>query len=1199
MQGSMLVCKKSLIVYGLGLMSVVAGCSAFDDDYNSLLTKVKNRQNELLQQYVQERRFGQPIPKLEGRELEQFHARGLTALQWKSLCDAVNEEYERGKRETVFPRWVDWRNSDISAKIEALVKEAEAAASTNGFAIARAKFEAAREVGWQGSVLKVDLGGVVVPEVYGPVHKAALVLLAERVGVAEWPIVEREMNLIVTNAVQSANLDQGIAILKEYAPIRAYSAVLDGKVEALVMELRRLGVRPEATSTIVKATEKWMRQYERLTDVSEKSVADTITVGGGNERDLSIYKRLLREYEEALLKYDCTDANVRKIIESLAKAVAALVDKLPRPEAPVTVKRDRLVSLGATALNARLEKNRGTMIAYLERERAEAMARGKQLDELLRGNPEAAYAQVGRILLGVEAANEVVRGLAMRKLLTEINPALWKAKKKLMREYLENFAKARKCAEGVAWFAAHRPYVRTYAEDIDASFRAVSSAAVAFGVDKAKSKSIMDEIAKAAAEVEYLADYTDKIVDEVTPGEKIPSEKISAFESAVEACRGSLIRNGCTEQNADKLVAEIRKRFALERGVLEADVHKDVVFLGSNALNARLRAYRAECAGELLARCASALIAEKRYDEARALVRNVALSGDDEFDSRVYAMRIGVVNTVVTPVQFAQKRAEIEDFVAANWKKGDYRAVRNWMRDYPYVHDDLAGLKAAAKGICTAMERLKIDEPDPEKYVEKILSKVEETIESAQSEWRQKRQDPDLSDLERAVGVFEKAYLSQFYDKASVAAVSAGIVDDVKVFLTKPVAVMSVADVNAELRNCIEVNVRKCIVEEAEARKPRYRLADDSIQADKVKDAILEAAKVGLVAFSSGKSKDEVYASMAGAVAKPAVDWLSRLWEELNEPKVFPTVAEAGVTPIDELMETLVQRQEYLEFLTAMDKEVAYDSQIAMAEDAIAKQLCDNERSAHLQVNAMLGEYARAMRLLKQAKTLNKDQGAALVFGAVYLDQPAVLVRALELGADVNAVSPRDPLGRSALLLSIQLGRTSFMRTLVDRGANVKAVDAQGNTSVHYAVRRGNLAALAAMLSKVDVNAVNGLGETALFDASRANSTSIVGELVKAKVNVRSKNAAQWTALDAACGAGSRDVLDLLAAADAVFGPEQLIVAAHSNRLAVAQWLVSKGVDVNAPGVVEASKDAPSVRDFLVRQGGVVPPEKPVQGEEK
>ena len=58
------------------------------------------------------------------------------------------------------------------------------------------------------------------------------------------------------------------------------------------------------------------------------------------------------------------------------------------------------------------------------------------------------------------------------------------------------------------------------------------------------------------------------------------------------------------------------------------------------------------------------------------------------------------------------------------------------------------------------------------------------------------------------------------------------------------------------------------------------------------------------------------------------------------------------------------------------------------------------------------------MRLLKQAKTLNKDQGAALVFGAVYLDQPAVLVRALELGADVNAVSPRDPLGRSALLLS-------------------------------------------------------------------------------------------------------------------------------------------------------------------------------------
>ena len=76
--------------------------------------------------------------------------------------------------------------------------------------------------------------------------------------------------------------------------------------------------------------------------------------------------------------------------------------------------------------------------------------------------------------------------------------------------------------------------------------------------------------------------------------------------------------------------------------------------------------------------------------------------------------------------------------------------------------------------------------------------------------------------------------------------------------------------------------------------------------------------------------------------------------------------------------------------------------------------------------------------------------------------------------------------------------------------------------------------------------------------------------------------------MDAACLAGSRDVLDALADAGAEYGPAQLTIAAAKNRLAVAQWLVGKGVDVNAPGVMEASLCKSDTQRYLVHEGGVL-----------
>lgn len=1167
---------------------VLSGCITVD--YRKLHDDAVRAQYEMIQRYVAEKRFGQPIPKLDGAALEKFLDSGLTPKEKADIRAAVEQEYERGRTQTVFPKWVEFRRTAIAGEIDALVQKATADAQTNGYVQARAKFEAAREAGWQGSVKNVDLGGKIVPEVYGPLHKSVVDIMDERIGVAEWPVVKREMSEIATNALRSAELEKGIAALKAYKPIRAYTAVLDERVKALVNELARMKVPAAATRRILANTEKWMRAYEHLSDVTEVTKSDTKTEGGTPDvRENSQYKKLLEEYRKSLRLYDCTDENTQRIIAKLAEFVTKVVDELPKGSPAKTVQFDRLVKLGATALNRRMDALREQLVRELEKAVADSKAMGEELDKALRGDPAKAFAKVVDVLSGVEQADASARALAMRKLLTEINPALWEKMEKEIRARVARFAAEGKCAEGIKWLEKY-PGIRTYAEDIDDKFAAVAKAAEGFGVPAATAQNVMDKVAGIAAEMARLADYTDKICDEVTPGHRIPAEKLAAFEKSVAACRESLIRNGCTVENADKITGAIKMRFAEEQAIIEADVHTSVFYLGSNALNRRLKNLKEACAGELLGRCVSALVVDKRFADARALLRDIPLTGNKDFDGKVYTMRVGVLNTVVNPVQLEMCKTEIRDALAEFWKKGDYRAARKWMDAYPYVHDTYPDILKAAKAIQDAMENLKIDEPDPEKYMAKVLGKVRDAIEAAKSDYVLPAAKYDLSELERALSLFEQAYVAQYYKEDVVKATRDQILDDVKKFLRKEVVALSTADVNRLLRASMEEEVRRLVAADAEARRPRYRLADDPVQADFVKQVVLDAAKKGFVAMAAGKEKDAIYAEIAGAVATPAIDWLRRLWDELNAPKAEPTAADAAKMAFADLMDQLVKHQEYLELLAAMDKEVAYDSQIAMAEDAIAKQLCETTFEGHLKMNALLGEYARAMRLLKQGKTLAKDQGVALLSGAVYLDQPAVFSRALELGADVNAVSARDTLRRTPLLLAIQLGRTAFIHRLVSSGAEVTVPDANGDTAVHYAVRRGSLAILQAMLGKNDVDAVNKAGETALFDAARNNEPALVEMLVAAKANVAAKNARGWTAFDVACAEGSRDVLEPLAAAGAEFGPLQLGRAAWMDHLAVAQWLVSRGVDVNGPHVVAASNDSPAVRAYLLQQGGVIIP---------
>jgi hypothetical protein len=134
---------------------------------------------------------------------------------------------------------------------------------------------------------------------------------------------------------------------------------------------------------------------------------------------------------------------------------------------------------------------------------------------------------------------------------------------------------------------------------------------------------------------------------------------------------------------------------------------------------------------------------------------------------------------------------------------------------------------------------------------------------------------------------------------------------------------------------------------------------------------------------------------------------------------------------------------------------------------------------------------------------------------------------------------------------------------------------------------------------------VNKNGETALFTAARRNQAKPVEFLINLvtaedddktkaarKAFVSLKNVAGEDAFTVACRADVHMVLDPLFAAGAEFNASHLVEAAGSDRIAIAQWLVEHGADVNAEGVMAAAFGTPDDEDtvtykYLVHEGGI------------
>ena len=83
---------------------------------------------------------------------------------------------------------------------------------------------------------------------------------------------------------------------------------------------------------------------------------------------------------------------------------------------------------------------------------------------------------------------------------------------------------------------------------------------------------------------------------------------------------------------------------------------------------------------------------------------------------------------------------------------------------------------------------------------------------------------------------------------------------------------------------------------------------------------------------------------------------------------------------------------------------------------------------------------------------------------AVESGNPSLVEAALRDGADVNAV---DADGESALIVAIEGGHLSVVETLLKKGADVNAVDADGVSALNLAIKNGQTSIANALRTKV------------------------------------------------------------------------------------------------------------------------------------
>jgi ankyrin repeat protein len=149
------------------------------------------------------------------------------------------------------------------------------------------------------------------------------------------------------------------------------------------------------------------------------------------------------------------------------------------------------------------------------------------------------------------------------------------------------------------------------------------------------------------------------------------------------------------------------------------------------------------------------------------------------------------------------------------------------------------------------------------------------------------------------------------------------------------------------------------------------------------------------------------------------------------------------------------------------------------------------------------------------------------------------------------------------------------VRTLLQKGTDVNAAEADGTTALHWASHRDDVEGAVLLLrAGANVNAANDLGATPLWAASLNGSAAMVRRLLQAGANPNLALLLGETPVMVASRSGNPDVVEQLLAkganvnADAARGQTALMWAVSQRHPSVVKVLLAHGADVQARSAV-------------------------------
>ncbi len=737
-----------------------------------------------------------------------------------------------------------------------------------------------------------------------------------------------------------------------------------------------------------------------------------------------------------------------------------------------------------------------------------------------------------------DAANALIKQ-AREKLMTEVvNVRQWIELEKVILDKVTPLVQAQKYAEVRAYLDTVKP-IRTYTVLFDQRVDGVASALKAMGIPEEG----IDPICAKAREL-IAAAFISKGERYETSSATEKSDE-APYKAALEALYNTLVKYDCPKAEANNIVTTFSAGIVplIEKYCITERTSTSLVQLGTTELNVKLEALRTKIltqitAGETEAQAAAlaAALREARWEEARRL-----------------AIATGNAEPIIR-VLLAKVRAA----VAA----GDWEAARAAIRDEARVGND--GIDVLVYAVRIGLLNSEVNPAQCDALLAKMDAQYASYIEKGDlagcAKWLE-TSPVVVDDYPKIIAALQAAS-----DTMAALGIDAGATKD------------SIAAVQQELQAILDARAGSF----AEAR------TFDLTELEK-KLAALEAAIMDQTMNAElAKEKATLLLAFAKSQENPTPAMLTTYAMNqalLAKQEALKTALAAEVTKA----ELAAAAQAYKLQLEAMDKEVSFNTQIAIAEDAILRGLSNRSEGMH----PVLGEYARAFRLLRDGAELTDDQKQSVLTGAAWLNQPQVVTWALDLGAEMDTPAARDVLARPAVLIAIQTGNLAIVRTLADAGAAMDVADSEKNCVLHYAARLGSLDLIALALKTNDVNAVNDLGQTALFIPASFNRLAHVKQLLAAGADATITDVNGMTAFDVACDAKSLLVLDALVDAGAPMSLDAFCRGARADSVALAQWFIDHGADVNAEGVMAAAAcardidNAPTTYNYLVSQGGI------------